>query len=112
MMEHTCVENTTTLLKTPPPILSQPLEPDAVAPSAIANGNGFSNDEIIVLLALLDGLLGEVMSPDVAYMAMSHALDVCRDAGVPDATFKRAMQKIKAVWKEKARGNPISLLFR
>lgn len=112
MMEHTCVENTMTLLKTQPPLLPQPSEQDAVVPSAMTSGNGFSNDEIIVLLALLDGLLGEVMSPDIAYMAMSHALDVCRDAGVPDVTFKRAMQKIKAVWKEKAKQNPISILFR
>lgn len=104
------MDNTTISLPTPLPKSPQHLGPDAVAPS-IAVGEKFCNEEVIVLLAVLDGLLSEVCSGDVVALAVYSAQDKCAQLGISNEVFCEAMGKLEEVWKGKMKRNPMAGMF-
>lgn len=110
MKDCISVANTTTSLPTPLPKSPQPLEPDAVAP-LIAVGEKFCNEEVIVLLAVLDGLLSEVCSGDIVALAVYSAQDRCVQLGISNDVFCEAMGKLEEVWKGKMKRNPMAGMF-
>lgn len=99
-----------TSLANRPPTSPQLSEQDAVATS-IPNASDFSNEEVIALLALLDGLLSEVANPELMRFALWRAKDTCLKAGMSDEAYTTAMKKVLDMWKEKLRRNPMAAFF-
>ena len=109
-MERIFVASTMTSLISQPPTSLQPSGRDVAVLSSTPTEN-FSNNEVLVLLALLDGVLGEMMSPDSMWLAICKAKNICYNAGITEEDFQNAMQKIMAVWNNKRKNNPLSILF-
>jgi hypothetical protein len=110
MTEHFFAANIMTSLISQPPTSLQP-SGRAVAVLSSTPTENFSNNEVLVLLALLDGVLSEFMSPDSMYLAIGKAKNICYNAGVSEEDFKNAMQKIMVVWNNKRKNNPLAILF-
>jgi hypothetical protein len=66
---------------------------------------------VMVLIAILDGLTGVVLSGDQWSLASGWAKKNCLAAGMTEEEFKKAADKIQAYRIARKRRNPMSCLF-
>ena len=67
-------------------------------------------DILFVLLGIIDGLIGVVLSGDMWALAMYSAKDKCMQSGMSEATFIKIWQQLDEYRKERKRANPLSYL--
>ena len=91
--------------------LLRPSEPVA-APPSIQTELGCSPQTTAALLAILDGLLAEVLSEDKIFLAMMRAWRRAQAAGVPAEEFQRVQSIALRQWNAHFQQNPLKSLFR
>jgi hypothetical protein len=67
--------------------------------------------EKIILLALIDGLLSNVMSSDMLTLSVFHAQAICREKGVDEEVFAEVVKKISDIHIDRKKRNPIGGMF-
>lgn len=70
-----------------------------------------SNETLISLSVICAGLLSEVMSSDVMYLAMGRAEDDAKMAGINPEEFNRVKKIILLHWQHQRTKNPLSGLY-
>lgn len=88
----------------------RPLAPVVALPS-IPPGLPCSKEVLVALLAICNGLLGEMLSPDAMYLAMLRARSDAEKAGVSDEAFMGVVKLVEKQWQARRAGNPLSKMF-
>jgi hypothetical protein len=88
---------------------------DVVAPSEIQPGtisSGPSQRNVSAcLLSIVLGLQSECLSGDVWYLALSKALDMALEFGVPQEEFVIIVKRLEQVRAQRRAANPLSGMF-
>lgn len=68
-------------------------------------------DQLVVLMSILHGMTGNMLSPDAVYLSMCDALAVAEQFGVSQDKSKPMIQAFMAYSKALRKRNPMSCLF-
>jgi hypothetical protein len=96
------------LCKTQPGCLAQLSEQVAVAPGTKTDEESLKQ-QLTVLMAILVGLMHNVMSGDVIYFSIAHARNLCPN--ISDEEFEKISSNFMRIAKQSRSRNPLSRMF-
>ncbi|MHA2043399.1 MAG: hypothetical protein ACW99G_01320 [Candidatus Thorarchaeota archaeon] len=110
-MTDTPAENTKKSLVVQDGNLPQPLEQDVVAQSTKIDNESFKRSEVIVLMAILQGITEHTFSPDVGYLGVCRAKQLCELYGIEESVVDDVVDRYHEFAKDSVKNNPISEIF-
>lgn len=69
------------------------------------------SEKLVVLGAILQGLIEEVMSPDVIMLSVYRAQKICENLGMDSDTFFETTQEFLGVAEKARKRNPMHSMF-
>ena len=94
-------------LPTPTQTLAQLLGQGVVAPSSIVT----EKEKLLILGAILQGLIEQVMSQDLIWLAVHRASFICDQMGIDPQTFLKTANEFIQVSNKARTKNPMHSMF-
>lgn len=104
----TVAASTTELSKIPPQSLTQPLGRDVAVPCSIRIGCESYESQMVVLMAILQGITENTVSGDVIALGVYQAKDICRQFGIADEQVNEVISKYLRFSDQIRKKNPLA----